>query len=67
MGKLLVIEGLLVGGEPLLEGVGSESDNLLGGACSFNCAHVNKAVGLTLSFQGADTYIYIIYIYIEIC
>ena len=53
MGKLLVIEGLLVAGEPLLEGVGSEPDVLLGGACSFNSALVNKAVGLTLPFQGA--------------
>ena len=52
MGKLLVIEGLLVAGEPLLEGVGSESDVLLGGTCSFNSALINKAVRLTLPFQG---------------
>ena len=36
MGKLLVIEGLLVAGEPLLEGVGSEPDVHLVGAISFN-------------------------------
>ena len=51
MGKLLVIEGLLVAGEPLLEGVGSESDVLLGGTCSLNSALINKAVRLTLPFQ----------------
>ena len=53
MGKLLVVEGLLVAGEPLLEGVGSEPDVLLGGASSFYSALINKAVGLTLPFQGA--------------
>ena len=45
MGKLLVIEGLFVAGEPLLEGVGSEPDVLLGSAGSFNCTLVDKAVG----------------------
>ena len=34
MGNLLVIEGLLVAGKPLLGGVGSEPDILLGDACS---------------------------------
>ena len=52
MGKLLVIEGLLVAGEPLLEDVGSESDVLLGSTCSFDSALINKAARLTLPFQG---------------
>ena len=61
--ELLVIEGLLVAGEPLLEGcfsffkVSSESVVLLGSACSFNSALVNKTVGLTLPFQGAVSFV----------
>ena len=58
MGKLLVIEGLLVAGETLLEGVGSEPDVLLGGASSFNSALVNKTV---IKYTYIYIYINILY------
>ena len=45
MGELLVVVGLLVAGEQLLEGVGSEPDVFLGGARCFNSSLVHKAVG----------------------